>query len=307
MSVTLRAAMFGAFLSFGGTAVAAGDAGVPNVTVTAPRPPTAQELAGQAVPNFVRSHSTPSRVTGQLTRWRTPVCPWAKGLDDDMDNYVTARIRAIAAAVGAPHDDSPKCKANVLILFVLEPEKQAQSLLKSESASLGFHYPSEAKTFTVFNHPIQGWYVTSTRNWKGLELVDDPQAFGLFGQGKQELNGQPSGDPSSRLDNYLSSQVVSATIIADRNKITGMTIGSISDYIAVLTLTQARMSEGCSQLPSIMDLMSPGCPGDKSPDQVTAGDLAYLGALYSADLETPVAIERSNIEAVMLRAFAVRR
>jgi hypothetical protein len=102
MSATLRAAMFGAFLSFGGTAVAAADDGVPNVTVTAPRPPTAQELAGQAVPNFVRSHSTPSRVTGQLTQWRTPVCPWAEGLDDDMDNYVTARIRAMLPPLALP-------------------------------------------------------------------------------------------------------------------------------------------------------------------------------------------------------------
>ena len=60
-------------------------------------------------------------------------------------------------------------------------------------------------------------------------------------------------------------------------------------------------------MPSIMDLMAADCPDDKRPDQVTAGDLAYLRALYSADLETPVAIERSNIEAMMLRAFADRR
>jgi hypothetical protein len=227
-----------------------------------------------------------------------------------MDNYVTARIRAIAAAVGAPYYESPKCKPNVLILFVLDPEKQVQSLLKSESASLGFHYPAETKSFRAFTHPVQGWYVTSTRNWRGSETVDDPHAFGVLADpavGLEGFGGPPPGDPSSRLDNYISSQVVLATIIADRNKITGMTIGSLSDYIAVLTLTQARLSEGCSQLPTIMDLMSPGCPGDKRPDQVTAGDLAYLRALYSANLETPVAIERSNIEAVMLRAFADRR
>jgi hypothetical protein len=222
-----------------------------------------------------------------------------------MDKYVTARIRAIAAAVGAPHDESLKCKPNVIVLFVLEPEKQAQDLLKSQSLSLGFHYPAETKSFTAFTHPVQGWYVTSTRNWKGLETVDDPRAFGLFG--KHEFVGQPPGDPSSRLDNYISSQVVLATIIADSNKITGLTIGSLSDYVAVLTLTQARLSEGCSQLPSIMDLMAADCPGDKRPDQITAGDLAYLRALYSGDLETPVAIERSNIEAMMLRAFADRR
>jgi hypothetical protein len=226
-----------------------------------------------------------------------------------MDNYVTARIRAIAAAVGAPHDESPKCKPNVLILFVLDPEKQVQSLLKSESLSLGFHYPAETKSFTAFTQPVQGWYVTSTRNWKGLETVDNPHAFYTLDPivGFEGIGTAPPTDPSSRLDNYISSQVVLATIIADSNKITGMTIGSLSDYIAVLTLTQARLSQGCSQLPSIMDLMAPGCPGDKRPDQVTAGDLAYLRALYSADLETPVQIERSNIEAAMLRAFADRR
>ena len=109
------------------------------------------------------------------------------------------------------------------------------------------------------------------------------------------------------MDNYISSQVVLATIIADRNKITGLTIGSLSDYFAVLTLTQARMSEGCSQLPNIVDLMAADCPDDKRPDQVTAGDLAYLRALYSVDLETPVAMERSNIDAMMLRALADRR
>ena len=78
MSATLRAAVSGAFLSLAGAAVAAGDTGLPSVTVTAPRPPTTQELAGDAVPNFVRSHSTPSRVIGQLTRWRTPLCAWAR-------------------------------------------------------------------------------------------------------------------------------------------------------------------------------------------------------------------------------------
>jgi len=60
-------------------------------------------------------------------------------------------------------------------------------------------------------------------------------------------------------------------------------------------------------LPSSVDLMTADCPDDKRPDQVTVGDLAYLRVLYSADLETPVALERSNIGVMMLRAFADRR
>jgi len=311
MSVTIPAAVFGALLSFVGASVAAGDESVPEVIVAAPRPPTAQELVGDAVPNFVKSHSTPSRVLDQLTRWRNPVCPRATGLTDAEDRFVTARILAVAAAVGAPHDESPKCKPNVFIFFALEPEKLVQVLLKEDSRLLGFHYATETKRLAVFNHPVQGWYVTSTRNWKGLEKMDDPLPLPMdpdappFSQGGAQLfaGKVPPGDPGSRLENYASSQVVFATVIADASKLKGMTIGPISDYLAMLTLTQARFSNSCTQLSTIMDLMASGCPGDKRPDQVTAGDLAYLRALYSADLERPVELERSNIANAMLKAF----
>lgn len=86
-----------------------------------------------------------------------------------------------------------------------------------------------------------------------------------------------------------------------------MTIGSISDYLAVLTLTQTRLLDDCSQLPSIMDSLAAGCPSGKKPDQVTAGDLAYLRALYSVPLDRPLALERSNLANAMLREFAGRR
>jgi hypothetical protein len=69
-------------------------------------------------------------------------------------------------------------------------------------------------------------------------------------------------------------------------------------------LSQARVPETCSQLPTIMDLLAPGCGADKKPDQVTAGDLAFLRALYRANLETPVYLEESNIENAMMREFS---
>jgi len=296
MSAAVRAAVLGAFLSFVGAAVAVADAGLPEVSVTAPRPPTAQELAGNTVPNFVKNHSTPSRVIGQLTRWETPVCPRTLGLSPDaMDDFVTARILAVAAAVNAPHAPSPHCKPNVFILFALEPQKAVYELLEMNSRLLGFHYPTETKRFTLFNHPIQGWYVTSTRNSVGAISVDDPDEWGSVDSG--------GGSVGSRLQTRTSALIGFATIIVDFNKAKGMPIGSISDYVAVLTLTQAHLSDGCSQLPSIMDLMAADCRGDRKPEQLTAGDLAYLRALYSLDLERPLALERSNIENAMFRAF----
>jgi hypothetical protein len=94
---------------------------LPDVTVIAPRPPTPEELAGEAVPRFVQSHATPSTVIHQITRWCTGICPLTRGLDAGMNAFVTARIRAVAQAVGAPHDESSNCVPNVLILFTLEP------------------------------------------------------------------------------------------------------------------------------------------------------------------------------------------
>jgi len=203
----------------------------------------------------------------------------------------------------------------VTILFTLEPQRVLDAIVKQDSRLLGFHYAKQEKKLATFTHPIQGWYVTSTRNWQGVENVDDPLPLGEYGDGAIATGAcgaicagkVPPGKPGSRLDNYRSSQVVRALIVVDANQIRGMTIGSISDYLAVLTLSQARAPQGCSQLPSIMDLMAPGCSAEKKPDQVTAGDLAFLRALYHANLETPVNLEESNIENAMMREFSGKR
>ena len=66
-------------------------------------------------------------------------------------------------------------------------------------------------------------------------------------------------------------------------------------------LSQATPADACSQLPTIMDLMAPNCASGEKSAQITAGDLAFLRATYQADLETPLEIEQSNIQFVMLR------
>jgi hypothetical protein len=222
---------------------------------------------------------------------------------------VTARIRAVAEAVGAPHQTSPNCNANVEILFTLQPQQVLDALIKKDSRLLGFHYPQQEKRLATVDHPIQGWYVTSTRNYAGVEFVDDASPLALADgsiamQGKVMNAGKvPPGKPGSRLTDLRTSQVVLALVVADAKKLEGMTIGSISDYLAMLTLSQARSADTCSQLPSIMDLMASGCSNDKKPEQMTAGDLAFLRALYSANLETSAEIEASNIENQMMREF----
>jgi len=213
--------------------------------------------------------------------------------------------------VGAPHDESSSCVPNVQILFTLEPQQVIDAVIKHDSRIIGFDYAEQEKKLATITRPIQGWYVTSTRNLRGAEMLDDPEpvavpdgeiAAAAVGNVLSK-NKVPPGEPGSRLTNLRSSLLVSALIIVDATKIKGMQIGPLSDYFAMLALSQSKEPGACAQLPSIMDLMAPDCQGRERPAQITAGDLAFLRALYSINLETPLDLEQSGLETNMMRQF----
>jgi hypothetical protein len=175
-------------------------------------------------------------------------------------------------------------------------------LVKRNSALLDFHYPHQARSAASFTRPIQGWYVTSTRNYAGIEVTDDPLPLSAL-PGVLHAARVPPGMLGSRLTNGLRTLLVNALMVADTNKVIGYEIGSIFDYIAMLVLSQTQSLDGCGQLPSILDLMSSNCADREKPTAVTAGDMAFLRALYSTDLEQPLGLEKSGILNNMMKQF----
>jgi hypothetical protein len=276
---------------------------LPPITVTAPRPPTPQELAGEAVPHFVESHAIPSIVIHQLTRWRVNICPITLGLSPAMNNFVSARIAAIVEAVGAPHQTEAQCKPNLLVLFANEPQRELEEVVKALGPRvLGFHYPQQTKRLMTFDRPVQGWYVTSTRNFKGVEVNDDPLPMPAP-SAICFCSPVPGGEPGSRLTTLRVSLIVNAVALVDANKVRGLSVQSISDYLAVLVLSQSKSPDTCGQLPSIIDLMASNCDSREKPTQITAGDLAFLRALYTMNLEESLELEQSTLEDHMMRQF----
>jgi hypothetical protein len=273
---------------------------VPEVTVIAPRPPTPEELSGEAVPKFIASHATPSIVIYQVMRWRHGICPVTDGLSPAFNAFVSARIVAVAAAVGAPHA-TEQCKHNVEILFATEPQQVLDELVKKRgSGVLGFHYPLDTKERAAFRGPVRGWYITSTRGDNAQEAVDAAVTLPVgHGQGPPV----PGGRLGSRLFTGQSSAIVSAIIVVDSSKVSGHAIGPISDYLAMLILSQAQSPDTCGTLPSIVDLMASNCAGREEPTQLTAGDLAFLRALYSMDLRENLSLETGDIQNAMMREF----
>ena len=78
---------------------------------------------------------------------------------------------------------------------------------------------------------------------------------------------------------------------------------SINEAYPVLTLTQAFAPQQCGTLPSIMDLLAPNCGAREAPTEITAGDLAFLKALYRTNMELIVEMEQSTINDNMMRQF----
>jgi hypothetical protein len=265
------------------------------ITVTAPRPPTASEVAGDNIRIFVNSHSEPKNSgTGTLSRWKEAVCIKTEGLPPAFADYVSARVEAIATAVKTPQEKRNPCSPNVYVIFTNEPQTAIDMAVDQNPGILGYHWPTQRKKLKTINHPIQAWHIT------GL------QAPGDSGVQPDSVWAPPLIVTwASPIFTGVRSFMLFTLVVVDGRKILGYPLGAISDYIAMLTLSQVRLIDGCGELPSILDLMASDCKREK-PQSITAADLAYLRALNTVGQEVDYSMQKTAIEAKMKKELASR-
>ena len=91
------------------------------ITVTAPRPPTAREVAGENIKIFVDSHSEPKNSgTGTLSRWKDPVCVKDRGIFAQEDDRLGERHDVRHTHFHAVRRYSPGARRNA-VRTVCEP------------------------------------------------------------------------------------------------------------------------------------------------------------------------------------------
>ncbi|HTV80193.1 MAG TPA: hypothetical protein VMF03_18215 [Steroidobacteraceae bacterium] len=296
----------------------AADQALPEVTVTATRESERRALS-RAINGYVASHTAPNARTNQIGRWHEPVCPLVTGLEPRGRDYVTRAILDLARGVGAPTTPAGrKCPITVEIVFTREPQALLDHIAKAYRPLLGFYPAAQVKQMTTFTRPIQAWYQTGTRSME-IQLPvfqgSSDQSFGAGpGTGPPVFQGaqvdsdttamgmQPSGVAGSLLGHRVRSEFLHVLIIADSSKLARYTVRSVADYIAMLSLTRMSELDQCAPLPSITDLLADACAKPVA-DVLTAADRAYLQALYSADLEQNLNLERGEVHAQMMRRF----
>jgi hypothetical protein len=141
------------------------------------------------------------------------------------------------------------------------------------------------------DYAIQGWYMTTNGD---AALNTDVELVGL-----DVLPIWPQITQRGGGGNGIGIVI----LVIDSPKVVGYTIGTIADYLAMLTLSVAQSPDHCDPLPSILDLMSSSCGMRERPTAVTAGDLAFLKALYYKNTGLGVSLSRAEMDANMMQQF----
>jgi len=243
---------------------------------------TGQKDVDQAVHDFIQTYAKPTPLMGKLARWSkgAPLCPNATGLTAGYNAFIIARIRQVAGMVKAPLQANLSCKPNMAVLFTTRPQALLDVVRAEKPALVGYHSVAQMEAMTKVSHPIQAWYATATRDYDGFLRLDDAQAFddcvAVYG-----LMSCSAASMGTRVKDGIHSEIAAVTVVVDMNKIAGLQIGALADYIAMLALSQTQTFESCLPLTSIANLMTADCEG--KVQSLSETDLAYLKALYDID------------------------
>jgi hypothetical protein len=246
------------------------------------------------VGKLVRDLGQPGPI-GQIARWREPICPKVMGLTQGFDDFVSQRIKDVAAQVGAPHDQA--CHDfNVLVTFTTEPERLMADVRDHHPALLGYHVIGERRALATFQGPIDSWYVTATSMKTGIKNYRTARRVDV-------ANGPelPTGT-GSHIPPEFASEFALELVVIDANRLDGQAIGPVADKIAMLILSKPAAREAdrkCSPLPSVMDVLDANCP---SVEGLTAYDKAFLEGLYAYQGNELRAFEREKIAQRIIKA-----
>ena len=278
----------------------------------------------ETISDFVANRVAPSRTLGKVARWKAEVCPLTVGLRADYAKYISRRIRDVASAVGAPVNADPGCRPNIEVVFTTTPQDLMDSVRKKQPLFVGyFQSLAEADRLAKVTHPVQAWYSTQTVDFYKNKVIDtgrcglgdtdslDPMTSpstgrsGIFTAPGVTAPSLPCATVAhvsrSRVNNGLNTAFYNVLVVAEPAKLLDHEIGGLADYIAMLVLSQPASLDSCQDLPSISNMLAPGCA--TVPNRITDGDLAYLRALYSTVDGSALATQRNFMRGQMYKTL----
>lgn len=304
--------------------------------VTVEAPVKASDLARSR--GFIEDYAAPTARLDRYARWNARPCIVVSGLAAAQAASVKARLEDVARSAGLKPAEAG-CKPNVEVEFSTEPQALVDQIVQKTPQVLGFQPGVDFNTRKTVTRPIQAWYMTASRGGSDtldkasvMDVVPRPSlvapdpgtttsaqrtpataAWANSARASQlpiqstpeSLDGPGRGSAAGCAPQVSTCQSVfwNVLVVVDVGKVQTQSVSSLTDYVAMLALSQPRSLDGCMTLASIIDLLAPTpCPGRDAPGGLTPADTAYLTALYASD---PQAIRTMQKSAMSERMASV--
>lgn len=238
------------------------------VDVTAQRP---QEDRAAA---FIEEVAAPPRGRG-LGRWDRAICVGAANMTGRYAQFMIDRVSTVALDLGLEIGE-PGCRPNIMIAAAADADELAVALVRDDPG--GFR-PALNQTdqgsralnlFQTTDAPVRWWHVSLP-----VTVDTGDVAVHLIGEEAPTVRVRDV----SRLRGNVRDDLVRVIIIIDTNRISGVSYGALSDYVALVALAQIEPSADTSAWPSILNLFG----SDEPPTGLTDWDRDYLQSLYAAN------------------------
>lgn len=264
------------------------------VTVNALLP---EKAARNLAVGFVKATGVAAGET-PAARWTAPICPEVIGLEDIGKRAAEAKIRRVAAAVGAAV--APQgCKRNIIVSFTSDGASLAKAVVGREPWRVTNLSPRAKTAVLTGSAPIRWLYSTETRPRHGAATTTSGDAIKSYGPpGPGHGGGSSIGGDMATMMHYESSIIstltnrvlTSAIVIIDTDEAMGRRLDALAAYAALVALAEIR-NAGASPPGSILSLFESSAP----PRDLTAQDLAFLRALYRLPLDRQAMQHRGQL------------
>jgi hypothetical protein len=228
------------------------------------------QMVDERLSAFVSSLAIRSR-TESLARWQVAICPLVVGASSELAQFILDRTRQVAEAAGVPVA-ARGCPANLVIALTPDPRQFLIDWWAEEHRL--FNWERGAGSIDRFlrsDEPIRAWYNACSVAPAWTKTISP-----------RRVPPCNTGELGSRLSWTSVRAIYSVIVVVDLDRIQDLSIGQLSDYVAVVSLAQVRRDAEFGNLPTILRLFS--AEGPARPRGMSSWDKSFLESLYRIDL-----------------------
>jgi hypothetical protein len=274
-----------------GTKAPARDADVlPQIAITAHRRNLERRLRA-----FIAA-ATPRDYADSLVRWNEPICPVVIGPPPRQTTRILAHLLQIAAAAGVSIKQQP-CQANLYVVATPYPKRLLAAWAKRDHLLFAGGARQSIDALLETHRPVRVWYNTIAAppppGAVNPELYSEtpaptspPAGFAPAGGPTAAPGVTAAVDAAERYSLLNFGEVQSFTsviVVVDTRSAAGFNLDQLSDYIAMVGLSQINPDSDYGGAPTILSMFAPSPNGAprSAPTSMTGWDRDYLKALYA--------------------------